>query len=242
MSLLQSPSGARDARDVPSAVRMMAQHAGHRPAITLLAATGRQEQSFTSVAQWVAKTSHWLELDLLLEPGDRVGLVGPPGWVPAVAALGAWWAGLVVVVGDEVGAADVIVAHADHVPTSDAEVVTWGWGFDGAPEGGSSGAREPFVHVVQPFPDAPPPPRGTADSPALISGEDAASAQTQSNLLSQQATEPAGTVGVPAETPATRWLPTTALRPLVTGRPTVLLAPGVDRSAADGDRVSTWTD
>jgi acyl-CoA synthetase (AMP-forming)/AMP-acid ligase II len=240
MSLLQSPSGTRDARDVPSAVRMMAQHAGHRPAITLLAATGRQEQSFTSVAQWAAKTAHWLELDLLLEPGDRLGLVGPPGWVPAVAALGAWWSGLVVVVGDEATAADVVVAHIDHVPASASEVVTWGWGFDGAPDGGPSD-REPFVHVVQPFPDDPPPPHGTPDSPALMGSQGAASSDTsQSDLLGQQASQAPGTVGIVAEASAAQWLPIATLRPLVTGRPTVLLGPGVDRSAADGDRVTTW--
>lgn len=240
MSLLQPPSGARDARDVPSAVRMMAQQAGHRPAITLLAPSGRQEQSFTSVAQWVAKTAHWLELDLLLEPGDRLGLVGPPGWVPAVSALGAWWSGLVVVVGDDATAADVVVAHTDHVPASAPEVVTWGWGFDGAPDAGSSD-REPFVHVVQPFPDDPPPPRGRPDSPALRGGTDDGPAHaSQSALLAQQASEPPTSVGVPAEAPVASWLPIAALRPLVTGRPTVLLAPGVARSVADGDRVADW--
>jgi hypothetical protein len=45
---------------------------------------------------------------------------------------------------------------------------------------------------------------------------------------------------VTAGTPTAAWLPVSALRPLVTGRPTVLLAPGVDRAAADGDRVTEW--
>lgn len=240
MPMLHPPSGARDARDVPGAVRTMAQQTGHRPAITLLAPTGRQEQSFASVAQWVAKTAHWLELDLLLEPGDRLGLIGPPGWVPAVAALGAWWSGLVVVVGAEAAASDVVVTHVDHVFDAAGEVVTWGWGFDGAPDGASSNG-EPFVHVVQPFPDDPPPPRGTPDSPALAGADPGPGHVTsQSDLLTGLASAPATTVGVPAGTPTASWLSAAALRPLVTGRPTVLLAPGVDRSAADGDRVTKW--
>jgi len=236
MSLLQPPSGAREARDVPSAVRAMAQQAGHRPAITLLGPTGRQEQSYTSVAQWTAKTAHWLELDMLLEPGGRLGLVGPPGWVPAVAALGAWWAGLVVVTGPEAAAADVVVAHATEVPAAASDVFTWGWGFDGAAEPTAGGGAEPFVHTVQPFPDDPPPPRGTPTSPAMIAGS--TPPLDQQGLLGQLAGEPGSPIGVSADAP--NWLAAAAVRPLVTGRPTVLLAPGVDRSAADGDRVAAW--
>lgn len=230
---LTIPSGARDAVDVPAAVRMAAQQAGHRPALTLLAPEGRQEQSFTSVAQWASKTAHWIELELLLEPGDRLGLVGPPGWVPAVAALGAWWSGLTVVVGDDAAGADVVLAHGHAVPEVQGDLVVWGWGFDGAPT--QDGPADAFTQVAQPFPDDPPQPRGTDSSPALDDGTDVA---TQAALLDTLRDAPAETVGVPAE--AGGWLATTAVRPLLTARPTVLLAPGVDRSAADGDRVATW--
>ena len=230
---LTIPSGARDAVDVAAAVRLTARRAGHRPAMTLLAPEGRQEQSFASVAQWVSKTAHWIELELLLETGDRLGLVGPPGWVPAVAALGAWWAGLTVVVGDEAAAADVVLAHGDGVPEVQGDLVVWGWAFDGTPT--TPGPADAFTHVVQPFPDDPPQPRGTAPSPALDDGTDVA---TQAATLDTLRDAPARTVGVPAAT--TDWLATAAVRPLLTARPTVILAPGVDRSAADGDRVADW--
>lgn len=230
---LSRPDGARDARDVASAVRRVASSAGHRPALTLLAPTGRQEQSFTSVAQWVSKTAHWLALDLLLEPGDRLGVVGPPGWVPAVAALGAWWAGLTVVLGPEADGADVVVAHADGVPAVTGDLVVWGWEFDGTPA--SAGPTEPFVHAVQPFPDDPPAPVGTERDTAL---DDGARTLTQAELLASVHDEPANSAGV--DPTASPWLPAATVRPLVTGRPTVLLAPGVDRTAADGDRVAHW--
>lgn len=230
---LTIPSGARDAVDVPAAVRLAARRAGHRPAITLLAPEGRQEQSFASVAQWVSKTAHWIELELLLEAGDRLGLVGPPGWVPAVAALGAWWAGLTVVVGDDAAAADVVLAHGDGVPEVQGDLVVWGWAFDGTPT--TPGPADAFTHVVQPFPDDPPQPRGTATSPALDEATDVA---TQAAMLDTLRDAEAATVGIPPET--ADWLVPTALRPLLTARSTVLLAPGVERTEATGDRVRTW--
>ena len=233
MPLSLTPTGAREAEDVASAVRTAASDAGHRPAITLLAPSGRQEQSYTSLAQWTAKTAHWISLELLLEPGDRLGIVGPPGWVPAAAALGAWWAGLTVVVGEQAPHADVVLSHVDGVPDATGELVVWGWGFDGAPT--RNGPADAFVEQVQPFPDDPPAPLGTAPSPALDDGDDVA---TQAAMLDTLRDAPAETVGVDAS--ATSWLVTAAVRPMVTGRPTVLLAPGVDRDAAAGDRVATW--
>lgn len=230
---LTLPSGARDAVDVPAAVRVAARAGGHRPALTLLAPSGRQEQSFASVAQWVAKTAHWVELELLLEPGDRLGLVGPPGWVPAVAALGAWWSGLTVVVGEDAAAADVVLAHADGVPGVQGDLVVWGWGFDGAPT--ADGPADALPYAVQPFPDDPPPARGTASSPAVDDGHEVT---TQQAMLDALRDVDARTVGVSAA--STDWLATAAVRPLLTARPTVLLAPGVDRSAAEGDKVSDW--
>lgn len=233
MALSLSPSGARQAADIPAAVRIAAEHSGHRPALTMLAPTGRQEQSYTSLMQWTSKTAHWIALELLLEPGDRVGIVGPPGWVPVAAALGAWWAGLTVVVGSQAKDADVVVAHVDGVPDVSGDLVVWGWGFDGAPE--TNGPADAFVEVVQPFPDDPPAPAGMATTPALDDGEQVA---TQGALVDAHREVAAETVGI--EPQAARWLPTAAVRPLVTGRPAVILAPGVDRDAAAGDRVATW--
>lgn len=244
MPLSLAPTGARDAADVAAAVRAAASAAGHRPAITLLAPAGpetgpatrassRQEQSYASLAQWTAKTAHWIALELLLEPGDRFGIVGPPGWVPAAAALGAWWAGLTVVVGDRAPQADVVLSHVDGVPDVSGDLVVWGWGFDGAPTG--NGPADAFVEVVQPFPDDPPAPMGTAPSPAL---DDSAGVATQAALIDALRDARAETVGV--DTHAASWLATAGLRPLLTGKPTVLLGPGVDREAAAGDRVTTW--
>ena len=235
MPLSLTPPGARDAGDVPTALRTAAATSGHRPAITLLAPPegGRQEQSFTSLAQWAAKTAHWIALELLLEPGDRLGIVGPPGWVPAAAALGAWWAGLTVVVGPDAPGADVVLAHVDGVPSVSGDLAVWGWGFDGAPT--TNGPADAFVELVQPFPDDPPAPLGTAPSPALDDGSDVA---TQAAMLDALRDAAAETVGV--EGTSTHWLGTVALRPLVTGRPTVVLGPGVHRAEAEGDRVSDW--
>lgn len=233
MALSLSPSGARQAADIPAAVRTATANSGHRPASTVLAPTGRQEQSFSSLAQWTSKTAHWIALDLLLEPGDRMGIVGPPGWVPVAAALGAWWAGLTVVVGEGAADADVVVSHVDGVPQVSGDLVVWGWGFDGAPE--TNGPADAFVEVVQPFPDDPPAPLGTASSPALDDGEQVA---TQGALVDAYRQVAAETIGL--EPQAAAWLATAAVRPLVTGRPTVMLAPGVDRDAAAGDRVATW--
>ncbi len=233
MALSLSPAGARQAADVPAALRTVTTNGGHRPAATLLAPTGRQEQSFASLAQWASKTAHWIALDLLLEPGDRMGIVGPPGWVPVAAALGAWWAGLIVVVGDHAADADVVVSHVDGVPEVSGDLVVWGWGFDGAPE--TNGPADAFVEVVQPFPDDPPAPLGTAPSPALDDGEQVA---TQGALVDAFREVDADTVGIDPQ--AREWLATAAVRPLVTGRPTVMLAPGVGREAAAGDRVATW--
>lgn len=220
--------------DVASALREAAGMLAHRPAMTVLAATGRQEQSFTSVAQWTAKCAHWLTIEHQLGPGAAVGIAGPPGWVPAVAALGAWWAGCQVVVEDLDGA-EVVVAHADHVPDVTAEVVTWGWAFDGTPE--ASPPQEPFAHAVQPFPDQPPPTLAGPDVRALV---DAERSWAQRDLLALWRGADAVPAGVTADVRPERWLPAVALRPLVTGRPSVVLAPGVDRAAAEGDRVGAW--
>lgn len=221
---LQSSGGAKAADSVPEGLSDVAGRLGHRPAISLLVPDGRQEQSFTSLAQWAAKTAHWLQVDHAADARLTVGVVGPPGWVPAVAALGAWWLGLRVVVGSAASSADVVVAGPGHDGT-----VAWGFGFDGS---GDDDA-EMFTWTVQEFPDNPPQPAGGPGSVAIVRG---GAQWTQQELLTAWRDE-SGTVGVDG---SDDWLTAAALRPVVTGRPTVLLAPGVARDAAAGDRVTTW--
>lgn len=221
---LGSVGGARGAQNVPEGLAEVAARLGHRPAISLVLEDGRQEQSFMSVAQWAAKTAHWLQIDHQADADMTLGLVGPAGWVPAVAALGAWWLGLRVVVGGGAPSADVVVAGPGALGD-----FAWGFAFDGS----GGGDADAFTWTVQEFPDHPPPPLGAADLPALV---DDAGVRTQRDLLDEWR-DATGTAGV--DTPA-GWLAGAAIRPLITGRPTVLLGPGVGRDAAAGDRVTDW--
>ncbi len=225
-----------DARPVPPdlavALRDAAETLGHRPAITVLRASRRDEQGLASLAQWAAKGAHLLEADLLLEPGDRLALRGPVGWPLAAVALAAWWAGIVVTVD---GDAEVAVLHEGEQPPPSAEDVLWiGDAVDGAPTGPVEG--EPWAQAVQAFPDHPPLPRAHGDAPAL---ERAGRTATQHELIGEVAGEK-GVLGLegPSEDPAAD-LVAVAVRPVVTGRATVVLA-GADREAAAGERVATW--
>lgn len=221
---LGSADGARGAQSLPEALSQAATRLGHRPAISLVLADGRQEQSFTSVAQWASKTAHWLQIDHGADADLTMGIVGPPGWVPAVAALGAWWLGLRVVTGSGAASADVVIAG----PGCDG-TVAWGYAFDGS---GDADA-EMFTWTVQEFPDHPPVSSGGPDLPALA---DDAAVLTQQDLLDEWR-DAAGTVGVDT---SAGWLSAAAVRPLIAGRPTVLLGPGLDRGVAAGDRVTNW--
>lgn len=223
--------------DLAAALRRAADAWGHRPAITVLRRDRREEQGFASLAQWAAKGAHLLTLDLLVEPGDRLALVGPPGWMPAAVSLAAWWAGAVVV---PAGPAAVAVVHEQApVPDGVAEVLRWGDAVDGTPV--TDGMDEPWAIAVQAFPDAPPPSRASAALPAL---------GTTRALLDHAGVLAAATAGTAADGVAgfvvrpdldpAAWLPTVAVRPLVTGRPTVVLD-GVGPGAADAERVTTWS-
>lgn len=227
---LQRPGPPPAATDVPTALRTAAGQFGHRPAISVLTPDGRQEQSYAGLLQWASKTAHWLDLDLFVAAGQRVAVLGPVGWVSAAAALGAWWAGVEVTTDPTVEAAAAIVheSRLDDV-TGVRDVVTWGWAFDGTPTGATTVA--PFTHVVQPFPDDPPFPVGAADAIGL-------DGLTQATLLERFGG--ATSLGVSADHPeATAALAAVALRPLTSGKPTVVLA-GTDHAAADGDRVGEW--
>ncbi len=219
------------AADVPAALTA-ASRLGHRPAITVLFPGARQEQSYSSLAQWAAKGAHFLDLELDLGPADRVRIDAPAGWPAAAVALGAWWAGLTVVVDD--GEADVAVVHQGR-PRPDVTEVLWiGDGFDGAPVDDTPG--EAWVRAVQAFPDQAPPSRASPDLAAVTT---AAGVRTHRALVADLGDEE-GVLGFAADGgDPVRTLVDTAVRPLVTGRPTVVLR-GVGRADAAGEQVTTW--
>jgi hypothetical protein len=237
---LASPPARRPApADLAAALAAARDELGHRPAITVLGPDRRDEQGVASLAQWAAKGAHLLALDLLLEPGDQLVLDAPLGWTCAAVAAAAWWHGVTVVLGGEdAPGAPVAVVEEGREPPTDAEEVLWlGPEVDGAPAGEVAG--EAWVHAVQTFPDQPPAPRASADLPALAVGDER---WTQAELLALAAQLPnEGTFGLDDPPSLTRAeaFAAVAVRPLLVGRPTVVLR-GVDRSAAEGERVSAW--
>jgi uncharacterized protein (TIGR03089 family) len=243
---LGPPPGALDgAAEVAEALVRAAAALGNRPALTVLSPQGREEQAVAGLAQWAAKGAHLLEVDLLLAPGDALHLDAPWSWPAAAVCLAAWWAGVVV---DLDGTDDVVVAVLDeHVPTGPrgAEILRVGDAVTGAPRGAVTG--EPWTTAVQPFPDHPPAPRAAPSAPALRAG---GRTWTQAELLTLARSSGRGPLGLSGDRPgalagggdadpAVAGLVAITLRPLVTGRPTVVLR-GVDRAAAAGDGVTTW--
>jgi DNA repair protein RecN (Recombination protein N) len=57
----------------------------------------RVELSAATFATWVAKVSHLLRDDVGLVPGDRVGLLARPHWLPLGVCAGVWAAGCTLV-------------------------------------------------------------------------------------------------------------------------------------------------
>jgi hypothetical protein len=230
---LGAPPGSRPTpTDLPGALRDAASDLGHRPAITVLRPQRRDEQGVASLAQWAAKGAHLLEADLLLEPGDRLALRGPASWPMAAVALAAWWAGILVTLD---GDAEAAVVHEGHEPPPGAEDVLYtGDAVDGSPTGPVDG--EPWAQAVQAFPDHPPTPRGHSGSAALEHGDHLI---TQQELIARVAGEQ-GVLGIDAATVgAVDGLIAVAVRPVVTGRATVVLA-GAGREDAAGERVAVW--
>jgi uncharacterized protein (TIGR03089 family) len=227
-----------EATEIAGALVAARDRLGARPAVSLLLASGRQEQAMVSLAQWAAKGAHLLETDLLLEPGDRLRLDAPLSWTTAAVCLACWWAGVVVTLD---GPADVEVVRDDDVVTGGPTAATpserfvLGDGIDGGPL--RPGPLEPWVRAVQAFPDQPPPPRAAADRAALALGE---RLWTQAELLALARSTATGPFGVDAATATpVEAVVAVAVRPLVTGRPTVIVRE-VDRTAADADRVAAW--
>jgi uncharacterized protein (TIGR03089 family) len=242
---LGSPAPERaDALDVPSALERARRALGNRPAVTILSPRGREEQAVASLAQWAAKGAHLLEADLLLDPGDALRLQAPWSWPTAAVCLAAWWAGLVVDL-DGSEAAEVAVVDEGMTPPEASEVLWLGDSVRGGPR--SPTTEEAWTTAVQAFPDQPPRSRGTSEAPALRSG---GRVYSQSELLVMARDLGDGTLGVAGDRPenlpgggpagaAATGLVALALRPVVVGRPTVVLR-GVPRSAADGERVRRW--
>lgn len=206
---------------------------GHRPAITVLGPERREEQGFASLAQWAAKGAHLFELDLGLSPRDRLLVSGPAAWLPAAVCLAAWWAGITVVT--EATVADASVLHERSGLEPVGETLWFGDAVDGVP---LDPERSPAYAVeVQAFPDHPPDPRAASGLPAL---ETPAGEWTQRALVERaRSWGEEGTLGVEGAAPPDIWVPAVAVRPLLVGRPTVVLRDG-DRDAAAGEKVSRW--
>jgi len=240
---LGAPARIGDPADIAAALRAGAAALGHRPAVTVLHEAARYEQSAASIANWAAKGAHLLELDHLVGAGTPVGLLAPPCWTTAGAALAAWWLGAVVVL-DAPGAVTVLYGDAgdgDHPGEPDgasldpATVLVTGDGLDGAPLRAVD--LPAWTREAQPLPDHPPAPQAAAQLAALRAG---AQDRTQGALLAMARELGTGTAGVEVGVtdPGTALVATT-LRPLLTGQPTVVLR-GVGRDAAAQERVSVW--
>lgn len=235
MQLRPPPDPTAVPVDVASGLRDAARTLGFRPAVTVLRAQRRDEQGVATLAQWAAKGSHLLETDLGLGPGDRLHVDTPAGWPLAAVCLAAWWAGVTVVTDGDAEVA--VVDEARPVPPGTVDLLRTGAAVDGAPLHPVDG--ESWAEAVQPFPDAPPPPRAAADLAALAHGP---RRWTQRELLADAATlgDPRGTVGIEASaTDPVLAVLAVAARPIALQRPTVVLD-GVDRHAAEADRVTVW--
>jgi hypothetical protein len=206
--------------------------------VTVLHPVRRDEQGVASLAQWAAKGAHLLELDLLLEPGDVLRLDAPTGWTAAAVALAAWWSGLAVDLDGTAGATPVAVVEEGREAPEDAEDVLWlGPEVDGTPTGPVGG--EAWALAVQSFPDQPPPPRAAPDLVAVAAD---GRTWTHAELLAVAAElPPEGVLGLDEATslPPVLQLTAVAVRPLLVGKPTVVLRHG-DRTAAAGERVGAW--
>lgn len=237
MQLGSRPTAPPPSTDLATALRAATASLGHRPAITVRGTDRRDEQGYASLAQWASKTAHWLQIEHLLEPGDTVDLVSPPGWPAVALMLGAWWAGVTVNVGDS--GAELAVAHesADLASLTAHDVVLTGDAVDGSPTVATD--LEPFAIAVQAFPDQPPAPRAEPDTTAVVIDGRAWSHEELLATARELGTE--GAAGLSIEADTTLWVPALAVRPLVSGQPTVLLA-GTTREAAEGERVRTWLD
>lgn len=214
---------------IPDAVRTAAELRGHAPAVTVLSARGREEQSAASLAQWAAKGAHLLMWDLELEPGDTLGVDVPLSWTTAAVCLAAWWAGVTV---DLEPTSGVVVAHESRRDDHAGDVLWVGDTLSGAP---TDPDLDAWVTAVQTFPDQPPPPRRLE-----VAVDGAGSAHTVTEVLALADQQGRGTAGVDTATlGGVDALVAVCLRPFVALTATVIVD-GVNRAAADRERVAVW--
>lgn len=236
MPLLPPPGSLGDAQDLAGALSAVSRAIGHRPLLTVLHTDHREEQSATSLAQWAAKGAHLLALDLLLEPGDRLGLQAPLGWPAVTVLLAAWWSGIEVTLDADATDIAAAVVHEDHQPPSATEILWLGDGIDGGP---ADPTRDAWTRACHAFPDAPPAPSARGEATAL---EVAGRREDQTSLLTlARAMDTRGTLGIDLTDRVVdvEVVVAAAVRPLLAGVPTLLLR-GADRTAATGERVACW--
>jgi uncharacterized protein (TIGR03089 family) len=237
---LGAPAGALPpAQDVAAALLGAASAFGQRPALTVHLDGMRQEQGFASLAGWVAKGAHLLRDELGLGPGAALGVAAPAGWPLAAVVLAAWWDGIAIVPATD---ADVVVLHTSltdlaTLATAASSVLWIGDELDGAgrpPTDLADTVRgEAWTEAVTPFADRPPPPSRDGSLPAVRWG---ARSATQLELLALAAAAGDGTYGLDRHAgldllrsdDALEVLAAVALRPLVTGRATVVLDASLD--------------
>jgi len=231
MNLLSPNVNQATPQTLADAVRN-ATHHGHRPAVTAITENGRYEQSYASMAQWVAKGAHLLQSDLMIEPGEKLAICSRLSWHTQAIVLAAWWVGLDVTTNPQ-GAAVVIVSSPLSHDGLGAHVFSVGDAIDGAP-------LVPFgvpawTHGVRLFPDAPPPATCT---PQMIALSDKTDRFTHAQLLARVDSE--GVMGYDVSQPITAdMLFAVAARPMITGHRTVILD-GVAPAAAANERVAVW--
>jgi hypothetical protein len=237
--------------DVASALTAAVGLLGQRPAITALGPGGRREQGFASLAGWVAKGANLLTVELGVGIGGRVAVAGPPGWPLAATTLAAWWIGATVVPAgvEDAASADVSVLHVGTTaPDAGGERFWFGDHLDGTgdtPDG--AGRGEQWSDAVTPHGDRPPAPARDGGLVALAGH--GGPALTQQALLAGLA-EASGVLAIARHgdedvlmrTDAASLLRDLALRPLVTGAATVVIAhDDPDRDAhAQAERVAHW--
>ena len=236
------------AEDVATALSGATALLGQRPAVTALGPAGRREQGFASLAGWVAKGANLLALELGIGPGGRVAVAGAPGWPLAAVTLSAWWVGATVVPVTVAGPVDVSILHVTTPRDGRSGDLMWfGDALDGTGDPRDS-AGEQWTDAVTPHGDRPPSPARDGDLVAFVDGS--GTSMTQRALLAALAGDEGGVLGVERrgdddvlERPdAARFLAALALRPLVTGAATVVVAQDdTQRDAhAQAERITRW--
>lgn len=220
MQLGRPSADARTATTLAEGLARASALRGHRPAITVLGAgpdrDRRDEQSFASLAQWVAKGAHLLEVDIDLGPGDAVLVQAPAGWMTASVCLAVWWVGATVT--DDPSAAVCEVAHRTRTaPHLDGWLI--GDAVDGTPVHDDGG--EAWATAVQSFPDQPPPSRAQPDQVALRLSD--GRELRQRDLLDLARALPAGRLGLRAPLALAEAAVQMAARAAATADPSVLV-------------------